>query len=278
MSNLANSSFFVNLPSNVGQHTFPDNKASSFITKIDPPRQLKGKWSVALVSMSHPAIINNVVGAYFDVRIIDFRRPLQYYAEQWRRVNILDGYYIDVIELYAAMMNGIKSQHSNHSLGPPFTFDVNDNKLIVGSAWAVTFSPNLLDILGLDHRVDRHPLRRAYNIPETVPLFAHSRYNANAIKNPNFINPDTLHVNASIIKNQQVFGDKLLPLLRLVMYTDKSGEKSDSIYHEFRRLDYNPVSAMMLDVIKIDVTNSQGDTIKFQSGKVVLTLHFKKES
>lgn len=152
MADLASTSFFVNLPSNYGQHTSPENKASSFTTKIDLVRQLQGQWSVALVSISHLAVIYNSISASFDVRLVYFGRPFYYYPKQWRHVSIPNGYHTDVVELYATMMKAMESEHPQQPFGVPFTFDANHSKFLVVKIWAVACSPKLLHILRLGYR------------------------------------------------------------------------------------------------------------------------------
>ena len=59
MSNsLARMSFFHVLPSNVAPDTFPRNHASAFSTPVSNPYNLKGKWEVALMNITHSGCVN----------------------------------------------------------------------------------------------------------------------------------------------------------------------------------------------------------------------------
>lgn len=66
----------------------PPPKKQQLKLKIgDHVRLARGKWSVALVSMSHWAIINKLVSTYFDIRLIFFPLTPEYCPKDWRCIN-----------------------------------------------------------------------------------------------------------------------------------------------------------------------------------------------
>lgn len=60
------------------------------------------------------------------------------------------------------------------------------------------------------------------------------------------------------------------------MYTDIPGEEIYTVYHEFHKPLYKLVSAMTLDIVKVDIVDSCGNSIKFQIGKIVLIFTFQE--
>ena len=51
-----------NLISNASMETFPGNKLSNFTTLLPTTMTLVGDWQVALLELSWPAMVRNVIG------------------------------------------------------------------------------------------------------------------------------------------------------------------------------------------------------------------------
>jgi hypothetical protein len=68
-------------------------------------------------------------------------------------------------------------------------------------------------------------------------------------------------------------GDIKAPLLRVV---DSGGENSDVITRYYERPRYIPVQKKSFDTIEIVIRDDTGERILFESGKVLLTLHFRR--
>lgn len=68
--------FTLNLVSNASMETFPGNKLSSFTTLLPQPFNLTGEWQVALVEISWPAMVRNVIDGQIEVsKILDTPQP-----------------------------------------------------------------------------------------------------------------------------------------------------------------------------------------------------------
>ena len=81
-----------------------------------------------------------------------------------------------------------------------------------------------------------------------------------------------LYVYCDIIQSQYV-GDALVPLLRIVPVEGKDGER---ISKSFIRPQYLPVSRKQFESIEVNIKRDTGETVPFELGKVLLTLHFRQ--
>jgi hypothetical protein len=68
-------------------------------------------------------------------------------------------------------------------------------------------------------------------------------------------------------------GDIKAPLLRVV---DSGGEVGDVITRYYERPRYVPLQKKNFDSIQIIIRDDLGEKIQFESGKVLLTLHFRR--
>ena len=81
-----------------------------------------------------------------------------------------------------------------------------------------------------------------------------------------------LYVYYDIIQSQYV-GDALVPLLRIVPVEGNDGER---ISKSFIRPQYVPVSRKQFETIEVNIKRDTGETVPFEFGRVLLTLHFRQ--
>ena len=81
-----------------------------------------------------------------------------------------------------------------------------------------------------------------------------------------------LYVYCDIIQSQYV-GDALVPLLRIVPVEGKDGER---ISKSFIRPQYVPVSGRQFETIEVNIKRHTGEFVPFESGRMLLTLHFRQ--
>ena len=81
-----------------------------------------------------------------------------------------------------------------------------------------------------------------------------------------------LYVYCDIIQPQFV-GDALVPLLRIVPVEGKDGQR---ISKSFFRPQYVPVSRKQFESIEVNIKRDTGETVPFEFGRVLLTLHFRQ--
>ena len=75
------------------------------------------------------------------------------------------------------------------------------------------------------------------------------------------------------ILNRVPVGDTLAPLIRVVDVTDINVGMIHKIYD---RPYYLPVQKLNFDSLEIDIRDSFGEIVPFESGTVIVTLHFRR--
>ena len=82
----------------------------------------------------------------------------------------------------------------------------------------------------------------------------------------------TLHVYSDVAGSIMV-GNRVTDLLREVMYQRKG---HGSAYFEPTHIQYIPLRKEVVDIVEINVAETNGDLTKFGPGNTIVTLHFKK--
>ena len=82
-----------------------------------------------------------------------------------------------------------------------------------------------------------------------------------------------LHIYCDVLEMTPL-GDSLVPLLRIVPVSDEKYGSNVTKYYESPR--YVPLQKKQFDSIEIDIRDSFGEKIAFETGQVIVTLHFKR--
>ena len=82
----------------------------------------------------------------------------------------------------------------------------------------------------------------------------------------------SLHVYSDVC-GSIVVGNRVTDLLREVMYQRKG---RGSVYFEPTHIQYIPLRKEVVDIVEINVAETNGDLTKFGPGNTIVTLHFKK--
>ena len=248
------SDFYVVLPSNASYNEFPNNKLHSYKVKV--PRLLpnSGRWVVGLSEIQFPSTWYNVIGGFITVR--------------WRadgtaiKFELPDGFY----ESITALMTVIKKIVNNAKINEKvvFYYDEIRNRVLLkvreSNGFGIGFSANLANILGF--------------IRTTGELYTEGIY----IEKPADINDGltALYVYTDVVEKRLV-GDSMVPLLRVVP-TEPSRTKYQHKWIQFKNIEYVPAVSTNTDTVELNIRRDDGDIIPFDFGKVVVTLHFKKQS
>ena len=119
----------------------------------------------------------------------------------------------------------------------------------------IKFSKNISNILGLEHKY----------------------YNSRAIEGVRQCDIaegfSALYVYSNIVE-PQIVGNVLAPLLRIVPVQERRKETNQ--VQTFDHVQYLPVSNNGTQTISTFIRHDDGRLVSFQSGKVIITLHFKK--
>lgn len=245
------SQFYITLPSNSSVKIFPQNTVSNFMTKLSQTVTLTGEWEVGLSEIQYAR-------SWYNMRkrnnwiYVSPARGKPFFAK-----DIPQGFYSSIHPVIN-FINRILSQHSQEARdNVKINYDEVSAriKIDIKNGATLTFSSDVAVILGFET-----PFERAITQPTESP-FA-----------PNVhLGMYSLYVYCDIVQVQMV-GDSQVPLLRVVPIEGQHGEY---ITRTYQSPQYLPVSRKAFDSIEIDIKDDTGNSIPFESGKSMVTLHFR---
>jgi hypothetical protein len=267
------SQFRLTLPSNSSAAYYPNNTMCKFTTRLYSTMELNSEWEAALTEITFPRSWYTIPkgirgdGGWF---LINCKHCLP--AKYGDAVSLQDrvipvGYYESVQDVCTAINAQIvkahvatqdtaadplpKLRYNNFSRKVVFEFMKNHR---------LTFSPSLATVLGVED--DQNPLELKND--ETVCKGGRV---ADITKGIN-----SLFVYCDLLEHVAV-GDARAPLLRIVSAVGANGE---IITQTFEDPLYVPLRKKNFDSIEIDIRDDFGRSIPFESGKVIVTLHFRR--
>lgn len=260
--------FFITLPSN----TEKDSTASNFRVKLPNHIKLDGEWEVGLAEIIY-------INSWFNLNAQNYNNLIQIklsdvpgHAKLHDKIFIPPSYYESIDELLNALNIEIKRrQHYkiNGRLLIQFGYDRHSRlvSLTVDPKYIdyVILSPRLHEILGITYA------GKGYfkQVEHTYPYVVHG------IRPPDLSSHiETLYLYCNIIENQ-IVGNILAPLLRIVDVHGKYGQIANKIYDNPH---YIPLLLKDINFIEINIKNDMNEYIIFEFGKVVVKLHFRKRS
>ena len=279
------SHFYLTLPSNSSATYYDDNTLTRFTTKLLSSISLSGDWEVGLTEMIFPrtwmtlnkkeATFALTTGAPQISDRISFSSALLTTTE----VRVPYGYYESVNDLVfeiskslskllptpvVSYVGGVGGGVVRESIPSPkikynevsrrIQFDMHRNQ-------SLSFHPTLASILGVSS--DQNPSKAAneetYNWTgdDITDITRGIKY---------------LMVYCDLLEHVPV-GDTKAPLLRIV---DATGTNGESIHRMYESPRYIPVQKKNYDSIEIVIRDDIGNPIAFETGKLVVTLHFRQ--
>jgi len=259
--------FFITLPSNVKSPSHHVNIPSHFITNLASPLHLPNdEYEVALVEVSFPLIYNNVYSeigtSYIKFKADDgtmrkeaFRIPEQYYCSADELVD-------EINKLFPPGFKGrldIKGEEpKKYVIMTTFEFET------------IKFHSTLANMLGFDKNAMKFDIqnsamhitinrRGTRHIAERVPSIHASLFN--------------VYIYTNIVEDQ-IVGNQLVPLLRTISLEGKSGEYVHKIFDSPHYLN---LATDTIQHIEVKLATDLGSLINFQTGKVIVKLHFRKK-
>ena len=248
--------FYVVLPSNASTITFPANNQHTFKIKIPALAPLKGNWNVGLAEIQFPVLWKNVIDGYLTVRFEEEANPLQ--------CKLHDGIYETLDELLEEIFNALSSAQLQNDVVLRYDKILNRISLDVrdkAKGFAIGFSKNIMNMLGLTKKEGEYYKTGTYvgTSPDISEGFS------------------ALYIYSNVVQSR-IVGDTMAPLLRVVPLKRKEKTHPSSVnWVRFQHVQYSPVNKTQSDTIEVNIRRDNGDVVPFESGKVVLTLHFKKQ-
>ena len=240
------SQFYLTLPSNSSIDFYPQNTVSNFY--VNPPQsiELTGQWEVSLKEIIYPRTWNNVR-----------RKQNHFYiwgTHDIPSVFILhEGYYSAIEDVLQGIKNTNKMVQDNIELG--YNRISRHVTVTPKNGFSIGFGDGLNLILGFG-------LKSPKISKETISPYV---VNVEAGLHSLYIYSDVIEA--------QIVGDTMAPLLRIVQVEGKDG---DIVSRTFQDPPYFPVSRKTFDSIEVDIKDDTGERVPFESGKVIVQLHFRE--
>ena len=239
--------FYLTVPSNASYDTYPNNTQSTFKVRTATPIDLSG-YTVALTEIQYPNSWNNIKDGSFTLQKTGNTNDRQ-------TVRLLEGRYVTMEQLIEAFQKQLENLRANTYV--IVHWDKIRRKTLINitrDGAVLTISKQLAQILGFRGR-------------RFVKGVHTSEYHTDIDEGMSAI-----YVYSSIVQNQLV-GDSLVPLLRVVPIRGRSDElyRSEEFLHPY----YLPTVNETTSELGFYLRRDDGDDISFRTGKVVLTLHFQ---
>ena len=275
------SQFYLTLPSNSSEKYYPGNTLTHFITKLHNDISLSGDWEVALVDIMYPRNWYNIDEQYLRIscnncmKIVPQANPDEKVAPAYDiHVGIPSGYYYSIQDLVEAIKVSIANAFSrpilawsskgvdryvDQTLWPKIKYNPHNQKVIVTMQPQMTirFSEQLAKILAIEpHQFSKVEMAIKSSFTCDIEGGLHA-----------------LYVYCDVLECVPV-GDTMAPLLRIVEIT---GQKGEMVHIQYDQPRYVPLQKKHFDSIEIDIRDDTGQDISFDSGKLIATLHFRRQ-
>jgi hypothetical protein len=238
---------------------YPKNTIAKFTTKLPDRIVLDGEYEVALTEILYPAsfknFISNGMGVTYKpknnaISSVNYSIPSGYFAdEESFCIHLTKGMNRAIQMIYGDTVDRITWRFDRHTRKLSFT--VVDGQLILNNAAADRLGFSSWEALRIED--------------ERVEQFANKHFDLIAGSRLIYVYSD--------IASYNYVGDIKTPLLR-VFNTD--GQRGSMVAKTFFRAQYLPVSRREFETIDIQINNEIGTPMLFVTGKVVVTLHFRR--
>ena len=256
---------------------YPNNTAAKFTTALPQALDLEGNWEVALSEINVPA------------RWYNIREEVHWLKLNQHYINIPGGFFLTVPDVMRKMVDEIKKVEEYKDVDMKvfqsarrqitwaqsargfqfiFVYVYENNRVIINVPLNVTmeFSPDLANVLGMPHTV--------YHKPENVSQQARG-FQVSSELQPGLVdNTMMAYVYCDIVEST-IVGDSKVPLLRTVNLDSKA---DNIINHIYTSPVYRPIQKKHFDTIETYIYTDTGRPIPFETGKSVVTLHFRRTS
>ena len=248
--------FYVVLPSNSSHDYYPDNTLTNFKTRLPIEVDLTGEWCVGLAEIQYP--YNWVSFERSDNVSFGIADATEMMEVHWHDFFIPPALYADKGELIAPIQE-VMRKHPKIKKGN-LSWDKNTDVVTIDlrdSDVFIRFTRKLKELLGFTDFGSEYYGDVIYqtHAPGTLlkPITA-------------------LYVYSDVVQ-PRIVGDARVSLLRTVPVL---GEYGKTIYRSFQDIHYVPILLNSFQNLEVNLNTDTGDYVPFQSGRVVVTLHFKR--
>ena len=250
-------SFYLALPSDSSFNFFPDNKTSSYITKLPKEVEVYEEYEIGLSSIHFPLTFFNVKKDEF--RIFKITDGTDHSLSMQHIHSIPEGRY-PPDTMVEDMFKEIPKEIIDVSVS-----NINRRATVkIGDEWDIALSWELLQFLGGEFN------------PKVQHLVAFDK--ATTYTGLNVIQYKrachNLYIYCDLVQPRPV-GDSQVSLLSVVP-NPTGGLFGDTVVQRFENIRYFPLAKSRFDTVKIDIMSDIGERIPFEDGKVFIELHLRK--
>lgn len=268
------SEFYLTLPSDSSMNIYPKNTVTHYLTELATNIDLKGTWEVGLSEITFPHSWHTirrynqlvwkvtVLGENgprtntFRLREGLYRSPEELIHEMNKTMNPTPEMIADIREHHPLAEHEVRFYFDSVSRLASIRFTA--RKVIPVTLW---LNRNLVEFLGLKKKLaDKDLFPDTYTGTRVVDL--NQGFNA-------------LYVYCDLVKARHV-GDTLSPLLRTVPISLRRSRDDATETQYFNPVNHLPLEKHHFKTIEIDIRDDSGHPVPFESGKVLVTLVFRR--
>ena len=279
---MSENQFYIHLPSDSSFGVYPDNTIAKFSTKLARTIELDGDYEVGLSEILFPADYYNIDNRSEDytfgikqiVLLEDNEKTQETY---FIKRKIESALYYSKSEVISKIYSQINRDISERNIPATIMIDLDSSGRVTivisryGPTISVTteqgatvsmffeLSEQFSKRLGFDKKV-------SISLDNTNPLRADHKFDLHMGKKLMYIYSDVV--------SYSLVGDVSVPLLRACSLPEPS--TNNTIHLSFPDVHYKPVQKSQFDTIDISINTEEGLLMPFQSGKVLITLHFRR--
>ena len=247
-------SFYVTR--NSSKKDFPDNSLTHFTTKLGKPIKLEGEYEVSLVEMIYPK--------NWKYRADGFIQLFGNFDEKYPGTSVKVEFFVNESfkELIVRLNNLISltdiviELEYNELVGKMFLQIPEKCKVVFTNGIEAAFGFTESSFIG---EVENNQVRA---------------YHSQNIVNTKLNKINSLYIYTDIVE-YQIVGDVNAPLLQVVSTSYDNANIVEKIYDAPH---YIPVLRNNIETIEIDIRSDLGEKIHFQSGQVIIKLHFRRKN
>ena len=276
--------FYLTLPSNSSLQYYPENTLTHFTTQLAQPVNLQGQWEVGLAEIQYPHTWHNLT----EKEGLIFLRK-----QGGEKILKLPAGEYDTPEELIAGLNQLFEEKQ-----PPYTVRTNTlerTPLRIVTLDQLTYEtprpnesamiPNQPDVVFSYHPITKKASIKIQPHCEMVMsptlkimLGMHESHMAEGTHEGIHVVDVSqgfysLYVYCNLIEPRPV-GDSSVPLLRIVPIEGRNGQMITKVY---QHIQYLPLLQKHFSTIEIDIKKDTGERVPFELGKLVVTLHFRKQ-
>ena len=251
--------FYITLPSN----SLSSNSAAEFITSLPVNINLDGEWEVGLSEIIYGNTWFNITSNNDKITFFDDKHELNV------TLHIAKGRYEDVHGLMETIVNTLESESKRldiefqRSLGIAYNHYIKKCQISINTdvIYNLQIPADVAYMLGFSQA----QLNALDNNSGRKNVYAHHPVDMSCSLNH-------LYVYCNILK-PQIVGNALVPLLQIVSV---EGHYVDTVCRTYITPHYIPILKNSFAQIEISIRDDQNRPIKFEYGKTIVKLHFRK--